>query len=60
MFDRNPDGSPLTFGEIVKRTKNSSGNSNNKRSFTLIGDPALKIALPTFKVITDSINGKIL
>jgi hypothetical protein len=58
VFDRNPDGSPLTFGEIVKRTKNSSGNSNNKRSFTLIGDPALKIALPTFKVITDSINGK--
>jgi len=58
VFDRNPDGSPLTFGEIVKRTKNASGNSNNKRSFTLIGDPALKIALPTFKVITDSINGK--
>lgn len=58
VFDRNPDGSPLTFGEIVKRTKNASGNSNNKRSFTLIGDPALKIALPTYKVITDSINGK--
>ena len=58
VFDRNPDGSPLTFGEIVKRTKNASGNSSNKRSFTLIGDPAIKIALPTFKVITDSINGK--
>ena len=58
VFDRNPDGSPLTFGEIVKRTKNASGNSNNKRSFTLIGDPALKIALPIYKVITDSINGK--
>jgi hypothetical protein len=58
VFDRNPDGTPLTFGEIVKRTKNASGNSNNKRSFTLIGDPALKIAMPTYKVITDSINGK--
>lgn len=58
VFNRNLDGSPLTFGEIVKRTKNASGNSNNKRSFTLIGDPALKIALPTYKVITDSINGK--
>ena len=58
VFDRNPDGTPLTFGEIVRRTKNASGNSNNKRSFTLIGDPALKIALPTFNVITDSINGK--
>jgi hypothetical protein len=58
VFDRNSDGSPLTFGEIVKRTKNASGISNNKRSFTLIGDPALKIALPLFNVITDSINGK--
>jgi hypothetical protein len=58
VFDRQPDGTPLTFGEIVRRTKNTSGTSDNKRSFTLIGDPALKIALPKLKVITDSINGK--
>ena len=57
VFDRETDGTPLTFGEIVLRTKNSSGNSDNKRSFTLIGDPALKIALPRMKVFTDSING---
>ena len=31
--------------------------SNNKRSFTLIGDPGLKIALPRMNVVTDSING---
>ena len=58
VFQRNTDGSALTFGEIVKRTKNASGSSDNKRSFTLIGDPALKIALPNFKILTDSINGK--
>ncbi len=58
VFQRESDGSPLTFGEIVRRTKNASGSSDNKRSFTLIGDPALKIALPQFKVVTDSINGK--
>lgn len=58
VFERNPDGSALTFGEIVRRTKNSSGSTDNKRSFTLIGDPALKIALPQNKVVTDSINGK--
>jgi hypothetical protein len=58
VFDREPDGTPLTFGEIVRRTKNSSGTSDNKRSFTLIGDPALKIALPRLKIVTDSINGK--
>ncbi len=57
VFDRNPDGTPLAFGDIVMRTKNETGSSDNKRSFTLIGDPALKIALPSLNVITDSING---
>jgi hypothetical protein len=58
VFDRNSDNTPLTFGEIMMRTKNDALASDNKRSFTLIGDPALKIALPTLKIITDSINGK--
>jgi len=58
VFTRDENGQPLAFGEIVRRTKNLAGNSDNKRSFTLIGDPALKIALPDFKVVTDSINGK--
>ena len=57
VFNRNPDGTPLAFGDIVMRTKNETGTSDNKRSFTLIGDPALKIALPGLNVVTDSING---
>lgn len=55
-FDRDANYDPLTFGEIMRLTKNSSGNSDNRRSFTLIGDPALKIALPKWRVVTDSIN----
>jgi hypothetical protein len=58
VFDRNADNSPLTFGEIMMRTKNDALDSDNKRSFTLIGDPALKIALPSLRAVTDSINGK--
>ncbi len=58
VFDRNLDGSPLSFGEIMMKTKNDVGQNENKRSFTLIGDPALKIALPRLRVITDSINGQ--
>lgn len=57
VFARDPTYTPLTFGEIMRRTKNSSGTSDNRRSFTLIGDPALKIALPGMNVVTDSING---
>jgi hypothetical protein len=56
-FDLDAAGNPLHFGDIVMRTKNTSSASNNKRAFTLIGDPALRIALPINKIKIDSING---
>jgi hypothetical protein len=58
VFNRYPDGQAFEFGELSRRTKNAaSASSSNKRSFTLIGDPALRLALPRYKIITDSING---
>lgn len=58
VFARDAYMEPLTFGEIIRRTKNQAvTGSDNKRSFTLIGDPALQIALPRYKIVTDSING---
>lgn len=56
VFKRDAEFKPRTFGDIISSTKNAVGGSN-KRSFTLIGDPALRIALPYYKIITDSING---
>ena len=56
VFQRDENNLPLSFGEIIRRTKNLAGTSNNKRSFTLIGDPALRICLPTEKIQVDSIN----
>lgn len=57
VFTRDENLEPLSFGEIIRLTKNQATSGDNKRSFTLIGDPALKIALPRLKVVTDSING---
>ncbi|MBI2258325.1 MAG: type IX secretion system sortase PorU [Flavobacteriia bacterium] len=57
VFDKDLNGKGLSFGEIMRRTKNGVSDSNNKRSFNLIGDPAIRIALPQMKVVTDSING---
>ena len=58
VFVKNSDGSAKTFGEIIRNSKNDVvGGNSNKRSFTLIGDPALRIALPQHKVVIDSING---
>ena len=57
VFERDVNQLPLTFGEILRRTKNMVSSDVNKHSFTLIGDPALRLALPKYKVIIDSVNG---
>lgn len=57
VFSKDAEGKGLTFGEIMRLTKNNSGSSDNRRSFNLIGDPALHIALPQLKIEIDSING---
>ncbi len=56
VFKRDANFEGLTFGEIIRLTKNAVGG-DNKRSFTLIGDPALQLALPKLNIVTDSING---
>lgn len=56
IVQRDANNEPLTFGELLRRTKNSSGTTDNRRCFNLIGDPALKINLPKWKIVTDSIN----
>jgi hypothetical protein len=56
-FDRDEDGNALRLGDIIRLAKNSSGNGSNKRNFSLLGDPALRLSYPWHgKVVTDSIN----
>lgn len=58
VLTRDANGAPLTFGEIMSQTKVlSAGGSDNYRAFATIGDPALRLAIPEFKVVADSING---
>lgn len=46
----------LRLGDIARITKSSIGTGINKRSFALIGDPALKLAYPKMKVFTTAIT----
>ncbi|SFT76376.1 Peptidase family C25 [Lishizhenia tianjinensis] len=57
VFKPDNNGNPQTLGEIIRLTKNQAATTGNKRCFTLIGDPALRLALPRHKVVIDSING---
>ena len=45
-----------TIGDIFRKTKVLSGSASNNRNFTLLGDPALRLAYPQYDVETTVIN----
>jgi hypothetical protein len=61
-LERQANGGFLTLGESLRRAKNftyqTAGDVANNRKFTLLGDPALTLALPNLKVLTTHINGR--
>lgn len=58
VFQKDSAGEALRLGDIMRLAKNNSGSGMNKRNFTLLGDPALRLAYPSHgRVVTDSVNG---
>ncbi|HQR94281.1 MAG TPA: type IX secretion system sortase PorU, partial [Sediminibacterium sp.] len=57
-----PSGQYLTLGEAVMAAKNetyqSFGDVFNNRKFTLLGDPAMRLAFPKNQVQLTAINGQ--
>lgn len=56
LFERDANGEPLTIGEVCRRAKLVLPNDSNKMSYTLLGDPLLKMKYPEGNVTTDSIT----
>lgn len=56
VFVVNPDHEYYRLGDIMRFTKNNAGSGTNKRNFSLLGDPALQLAIPEHNVITLKIN----
>lgn len=50
------NNSELTLGNLIKQSKNGL-KSSDKLRFSLLGDPAVRLAFPTQHVVLDSING---
>lgn len=59
LFSKN-NGIRLTLGDVMKITKQKLGDDANKLNFVLIGDPALKLAYPEYKIKLKTINGEML
>ncbi|MBQ7421926.1 MAG: type IX secretion system sortase PorU [Prevotella sp.] len=56
-------GKPITIGEAQRRAKNEMittgrDRSTNKLQYSLLGDPALTLNLPTLQAVIDEIDGK--
>jgi hypothetical protein len=56
VFEQDQEGENFRMGDIMRMAKNKTGG-DNKRSFALLGDPALQLAFPKYKIETNSING---
>ncbi len=62
VLSRDEQGSMLPIGEAVRLAKNAlidakTDRTQNKLQYTLLGDPALRLAAPTYDITVDSING---
>lgn len=62
------DDQPITIGEALRMAKNSlitgtvssigTDMTINKHHYQLLGDPAMRLALPTYKAVIDEIDGQ--
>lgn len=50
------NSTPPFIGEIFRQAKNNAGGGANSRKFTLIGDPAMRLALPGSGIRTTKVN----
>lgn len=56
VFEKNEQGKNYCLGDIMKYSKNNAGVGINKRNFTLLGDPAMRLTYPFHNIVADSIN----
>lgn len=56
LFKRDAKGRFLPLGEILRQTKNASMADANKRRFVLLGDPAMRIAMPHNRVLLEKVD----
>ncbi len=59
VFEKDASGENLRMGDIMRLAKNGSNTGINKLNFTLLADPALRLAYPKLNVKTETINGQV-
>jgi len=57
VFEKDQQGNNLRLGDVMRLAKAAANTGINQLNFTLLADPALRLANPNNKVITTSLNG---
>lgn len=59
LYKEDSPGDFAPIGEILRRAKNigTDSSENNARKFTLLGDPALNLAMPRYDIAVTAIDG---
>lgn len=58
VFQKDQQGENFRMGDIMRLAKINTLNTLNKRNFSLLADPALRLSYPKYKVVTTALNGK--
>ena len=61
LFSKNPDGTRLRLGDVLKESKKAYGidySKPNKLNYSLLGDPSMMMSYPGHNVRITHINGK--
>ncbi|MBV5312506.1 MAG: type IX secretion system sortase PorU [Prolixibacteraceae bacterium] len=58
IFEKDLSGNNLRLGDVMRLAKASANTGINQLNFTLLADPAMRLANPNFQVKTTSVDGK--
>ena len=56
MFSKDKTGQYYSVSDIERKAKNRYFPRKNLEMFVYIGDPSIKLAIPTYNIVTDSVN----
>lgn len=58
ITQRDETGLLRPLGEIYRRAKNAINSNTNKLRYVMLGDPAMRLAMPALRLVLDEVNGK--
>lgn len=58
IFEKDEQGKNLRLGDVMRKAKADANTGINQLNFTLLADPAMRLANPEYQVKTMSIDGK--